>query len=163
MVDVKFKMESNCPKKPEYATAGSAALDLRSAEPHTLQPGASCKLDTGVAFEIPEGYVGLVFARSGNAARHQIGLTNGVGVIDSDFRAPIGLLLTNYGNEPYEVQIGERMAQILFLPVPTINLVKVDELSETVRGTNGLGSTGKVEITKTVVVEHREGLKLRSN
>lgn len=131
---------------PQFATPGSAAMDLRACleGPVTLQPGARAVIPTGLAMALPsKDYVALVFARSGLGIKKGVCLSNGVGVIDSDYRGEIAVGLVNLSQEDYTVQPGDRIAQLMVVPVvqPTVTLV--DELDETDRGAGGLGSTGR--------------------
>ncbi len=139
---------------PQYATSGSAGLDLRACldAPLTLAPrdaGADqgvwncAKVPTGLAMAIPEGYVGLIFARSGLATKHGLTPANCVGVIDSDYRGEIVVALVNLGAEDYVIQPGERVAQLVIVPCAQPKLVEADALTETGRGAGGFGSTGK--------------------
>ncbi|WP_232697087.1 dUTP diphosphatase [Brevibacillus daliensis] len=132
---------------PSYATAGSAGLDLAACieETITVAPGERVKIPTGLAVQMPnEQMVGLVFPRSGNAWKHGISLTNAVGVIDSDYTGEIQVILQNLDAEkPFEINKGDRIAQLLFMPVMQVNLQVVEELGDTDRGAGGFGSTGK--------------------
>ena len=130
---------------PYYATAGAAAMDLCACvdEPVEVAPGALVSLPTGIAIALPSAeYVALVFARSGLGGRHGITLSNGVGVIDSDYRGEIRVGLTNLSSVPYTIQPGDRIAQLAVLPVAQARLQIVEELDETERGSGGFGSTG---------------------
>jgi dUTP pyrophosphatase len=127
--------------KPEYKTKGAAGADLKSVLNLTLAPGAGHLISTGVSLAIPEGFVGLVFPRSGLASKG-ITLKNSVGVIDSDYRGEIMVSLVNNSYETVEINKGDRIAQIVFLPVTQFPFISVDKLPETVRGTGGFGSTG---------------------
>lgn len=130
---------------PEYATDASAGVDLSAdlSEPITLNPGENIKIPTGLAIELPNQYVvALIFARSGLASRHGIGLTNGVGVIDSDFRGEIQVLIQNQGSQPVVIKPGDRIAQMVFMPIFQAIIQEVAELKETARGSGGFGSTG---------------------
>ena len=131
---------------PQFATPGSAAMDLRACldDPVTLQAGARAVIPTGLAMALPSAdYVALVFARSGLGIKKGVCLSNGVGVIDSDYRGEIAVGLVNLSGEDYTVQPGDRIAQLMVVPVvqPTVTLV--EELDETDRGSGGLGSTGR--------------------
>lgn len=131
---------------PQFATPGSAAMDLRACldNPVTLQAGARAVIPTGLAMALPSAdYVALVFARSGLGIKKGVCLSNGVGVIDSDYRGEIAVGLVNLSGEDYTVQPGDRIAQLMVVPVvqPTVTLA--DELDETDRGSGGLGSTGR--------------------
>ena len=130
---------------PFYATEGSAGLDLSACceEEITLAPGERRGIPTGVAIQLPDGYGGFVFARSGLASRHGIAMSNGVGVIDSDYRGEVGMGLINLSDEPYTIQPGERVAQLCIAPVYTAAFAQADALEETSRGEGGFGSTGK--------------------
>ena len=131
---------------PRYATAGAAAMDLSACltgEEVTLAPGARTLIPTGIAVAVPCGHVGLLFARSGLAVKQGITLSNGVGVIDSDYRGELKVGLINLGREPYTVRHGERVAQLAILPVVQAQPVETEELDGTARGTGGFGSTGK--------------------
>lgn len=131
---------------PRFATGGAACMDLCACieSPLTLAAGQRALVPTGIAIALPSAdYVALVFARSGLGIKKGVCLSNGVGVIDSDYRGEIGVGLVNLGDEPYTVQPGDRIAQLMVVPVvqPTINVV--DELDETDRGAGGFGSTGR--------------------
>lgn len=131
---------------PQRATPGSAGLDLVACmeEPVLLPPGGRAMIPTGLAMAIPTAeWVGLVYARSGLAVRHGITLSNSVGVIDSDYRGEIRVGLCNLGQEPYTVQPGERIAQLVISPVLLPPVEEANELDSTERGTGGFGSTGK--------------------
>ncbi|HJA64111.1 MAG TPA: dUTP diphosphatase [Candidatus Intestinimonas stercoravium] len=131
---------------PYYASAGAAAMDLHACVdgPVEVAPRALVSIPTGVAIALPSAdYVALVFARSGLGIKHGVALSNGVGVIDSDYRGEIRVGLTNLSDVPYTVQPGDRIAQLMVTPVVRPALVQVEELDETQRGTGGFGSTGK--------------------
>lgn len=131
---------------PFYASAGAAAMDLCACvdEAVTIAPRELTAVPTGIAIGLPSAdFVALVFARSGLGIKHGIALSNGVGVIDSDYRGEIKVGLTNLSDAPYTIQPGERVAQLAVVPVVQANLQVVDELDETARGAGGLGSTGK--------------------
>ena len=127
---------------PERQKDGDAGLDLKAAEQVILLPGEAKTVPTGVSVEIPHGYVGHVFARSGNAARHGIGLVNGVGVIDSGYRGEIKATLINLGPSAWCAERGDRIAQLVIQKVELPDIEIVDELSESERGAGGFGSTG---------------------
>ena len=133
-------------KIPSRATNGSAGMDLRSCieEPLTLAPGELKIVPTGLAIELPDNScAAFLYARSGLGVKHGICLSNGVGVIDSDYRGEICIGLCNVGNEPYTIEPGERVAQMVIAPVLTPEIEEVGELGETARGEGGFGSTGK--------------------
>ena len=132
---------------PEYATQGSAAVDLRAAleedEVVTIAPGARALIPTGLSIS-PESseYVAVIAARSGLGIKKGISLSNGIGVVDSDYRGEICVGLINHGEEPFEVRRGDRIAQMMFMPVATAAFTVVETLDETARGAGGFGSTG---------------------
>lgn len=128
---------------PTRANPGDAGLDLKAAENALLFPGDRQAVETGVSVEIPDGYVGLLCARSGNAARRGLGIVNGVGVIDSGYRGPVNVLLINHGRSNVAVMRGDRIAQLLIVPIETPDVEIVDRLSDSDRGTGGLGSSGR--------------------
>lgn len=131
---------------PKYATSGSAGMDLSACidEDITLQPGERALVPTGIAIALPSpAYVALVFARSGLAIKKGIGLPNGVGVIDSDYRGEIKCGLVNFSESAYTIHCGDRIAQLVIMNVDQPKLEIVTELPETDRGTGGFGSTGK--------------------
>ncbi len=139
---------------PSYATPGAAAMDLRACVDgpvvipgQKLEPGgrvstARAMVPTGVALAIPEGCVGLIFARSGLASKFGVAPANCVGVIDSDYRGEIIVPLQNSGDSDYTVRPGDRIAQLMVVPSVRARIALVDELDETARGTGGFGSTG---------------------
>ena len=131
---------------PHYATAGAAAMDLCACidEPRTIAAGARTMIPTGIAIALPSAdYVALVFARSGLGIKKGIALSNGVGVIDSDYRGPVTVVLHNHGAEPQTIAHGERIAQMVITPVHTPAYEAAEDLSDTGRGQGGFGSTGK--------------------
>lgn len=133
-------------KAPAYATPGAAAADLCAVldAPLTLAPGARTLLPTGLAIQLPgPEFAALVCARSGLAVKHGITLSNGVGVIDSDYRGEIQVGLVNLGGEAYTIRPGERIAQLMILPVAQADFSEAETLSETSRGMGGFGSTGR--------------------
>lgn len=145
-MELKIKLLSPNAKLPQYATAGAAAMDLAACmeEPVTIAPRQRVLLPTGIAIALPSAeYVALVFARSSMGAKHGICLSNGVGVIDSDYRGEIRVGLTNQSDVPYTIQPGDRVAQLAVMPVTRAAVIRADELDETDRGEGGFGSTGK--------------------
>lgn len=137
---------------PSYQTEGAAGMDLHACvlEAILIAPGQRVRVPTGIAIQLPsKDVVTLVYARSGIAWRHGIGLPNGVGVIDSDYTGEIQVLLTNFSPEPYQIAPGDRVAQLVFAPVYVANLVQVDALETTERGSGGFGSTGVKTVEAT--------------
>ena len=127
---------------PRYAHEGDAGLDLRITHDVTLNPGERATVGTGLAVEIPQGCVGLVFPRSGLASKHGITLSNSVGVIDSGYRGEIGATLLNQSDETTTLDAGTRVCQLIVMPFVLCELVPCEELTETERGAAGFGSTG---------------------
>ena len=141
---VNFKVLCEGAIPPAYATEFAAGADLYNLkEEVALLPGETKLIHTGIALEIPEGYVGLIFARSGLATKRGLAPANKVGVIDSDYRGEIMVALHNHGTIPQTVEGGERVAQISIVPYLKAEFSEVDFLSESERGTGGFGSTGK--------------------
>ncbi len=128
---------------PAYATAGAAGMDVVAAEAVTIPPGARHAVATGLSLAIPEGWEVQVRPRSGLALRHGVTCLNTPGTIDSDYRGEVKVILVNLGTEPFVVQRGERIAQLVPAPVQRATLDEVDALDETGRGLNGFGSTGR--------------------
>jgi dUTP pyrophosphatase len=130
-------------RPPERTRAGDAGFDLRAVEGLALAPGERGLAPTGVAIAVPPGLAGLVLPRSGLALRHGITTLNAPGLIDPGYRGEVGVILHNAGAEPYTVEPGDRIAQLVLVPVDTPELEEVGELGETVRGAGGFGSTGR--------------------
>lgn len=131
---------------PAYHSAGAAGLDLVCAlgasEPAILRPGDRLLAPTGFSIELPNGYEGQVRPRSGLAAKHGVTVLNSPGTIDSDYRGEIKVILFNAGNEPFCLERGMRIAQLVVAQVSTVRLELVEQLSETKRADGGFGSTG---------------------
>lgn len=125
---------------PEYATAGAACFDIQALEGGMVKGRAT--FDTGLAFEVPQGHVMLVFSRSGHGFKEGVRLSNCVGVIDSDYRGEVKVALTA-DDWPLQISAGDRIAQAMILPIEQVQFEEVSELSETERGVGGFGSTGK--------------------
>ena len=125
---------------PEQATEGAAGLDLRSVDHAWVYRGRRTVVRTGVRLAIPLGFVGLIRDRSGLAKR--VGVSVLAGVIDSDYRGEISVILQSHGQEHLEIHPGDRIAQLLILPIPAVQIREVDQLDETARGEGGFGSTG---------------------
>ena len=142
---LKFKQLDNEAKLPTFATEGSACFDLCAIDGYEIPPNGIGNIATGLAVEIPESYCMQVFPRSGNAFKHRINLINNVGIIDFDYRGEIRVGLFN--NDPYKyfrVNKGDRIAQAMLVSLVTYEMeLVVEELSNTVRGEGGFGSTGK--------------------
>ena len=130
-------------EKPSYANDYAAGLDLRSNEQVDIHPGQILDIETLLAVEIPANHFGMVVARSGLSYKRQIKLINDVGIIDCDYRGNIGIRLINEGKEPYLIEVGDRVAQMIIIPYTQVKLNYVEKLSESDRGVGGFGHTGK--------------------
>lgn len=131
------------PTIPQYAHPGDAGADLVAAEAVILGPGERALVGTGVRIALPDGYAAFVVPRSGLAAKHGITVVNAPGTVDAGYRGEIKVTLLNTDlHATYEVAVGDRIAQIIVLPVPRVRFVPVDELPGSVRGEGGFGSTG---------------------
>ena len=144
-MEIKIKRLNERAKIPTFGTEFSAGADLYCAEEHeiSVRSGQKCSIGTGISMEIPEGYVGLVFARSGLACKNGLRLCNSVGVIDADYRGEIKVVLHNDSEYVREIKPGERVAQMIVMPYPKVSFIEVEELSDTVRGETGFGGTGR--------------------
>jgi len=142
---MKIKVKTLSGELPRYETEGSAGMDIRAYidEPVEILPGRRALIPTGLFMEIPAGFEVQIRARSGLAVKHGIGLTNGIGTIDSDYRGEISVGLVNLSDKAYTIQPDERIAQLCILPVAQFTAVEADDLSETARGSGGFGSTGR--------------------
>ncbi len=139
----KIRIVSETGILPAYETAGSSGMDLRSTVNHQLLPGKRCLIPTGIFIELPEGYEAQVRARSGFAVKHGIGLVNGVGTIDSDYRGEIQVCLINWGEESFEIKQGDRIAQLIISQYERVEWEEVATLEDSERGAGGFGSSGK--------------------
>ena len=145
-MEIKIKKLRENAKIPSRATNGSAGMDLYACidEPITLAPGQLAIVPTGIAIALPDNScAAFLYARSGLGVKHGICLSNGVGVIDSDYRGEICAGLCNVSNKPYTIEPDERVCQMVIAPVLTPDVVEVSELDDTDRGEGGFGSTGK--------------------
>jgi dUTP pyrophosphatase len=148
-IDVKIKLLSDKIgtdiNKPSYATDGSAGMDLCACidEPIIIGSGEIKKVPTGISMQIPNKYIGgFIFPRSGLASKYGISLANCVGVIDSDYTGEVICPIMNHSHIEYKINPGDRIGQIVFMPIYIANLQYVDELTSTQRGSGGFGSTG---------------------
>jgi len=128
---------------PRYETADASGMDLRSAETFKLFHGQTKIFTTGFAVEVPRGFELQVRSRSGLAAKHGVFVTNGIGTIDADYRGELMVILSHLGRNAYEIEVGERIAQLVLCPVVQATPIEVSLLSGTARGSGGLGSTGR--------------------
>ena len=144
-VTLRVKRLPHCHDLPRYASAGAAGLDLTAAldKPLVLKPGERSRVPTGIVAEVPPGYEAQVRPRSGLADKAGLSLTNCIGTIDSDYRGEIQVLIINHGQAAYSIEPGERIAQMVVVPVPKVNVVEVEELTSSERGAGGFGSTGR--------------------
>jgi dUTP pyrophosphatase len=143
-VTLRVRRLSEAARPPAQAHEGDAGYDLHAAETATIGPGERASVGTGVAVAIPEGHAGLVIPRSGLAARHGISVVNAPGLIDSGYRGEVRVLLLNTDrSEPFTIEPGDRIAQLVLVAIETPELLEVEELDETVRGAGGFGSTGR--------------------
>ncbi len=145
-MELKIKKLKENAKIPQRATNGSAGMDLYAciAESVTLAPGQLTVIPTGIAIELPDNTcAAFLYARSGLGVKHGICLSNGVGVIDSDYRGEVCVGLCNVSDKPYVIEPLERVAQMVIAPVLTPDITEVDELSDTARGEGGFGSSGR--------------------
>jgi dUTP pyrophosphatase len=131
---------------PVYATEGAAGMDLCAAlpaeAPVTLAPGERACISTGLRIAVPPGYEGQIRPRSGLAAKYGVGLVNSPGTLDSDYRGVVNVIMINWGDSPYTVRRGDRIAQLVIAPVTRCQPMEVESLDETLRGEGGFGSTG---------------------
>ena len=141
---INYKKLSHNAICPTYGTEYSAGADLYALleEDVTIRAGETYLVHTGIATEIPEGYVGLVFARSGMALKKGLAPANKVGVVDNDYRGEVMVALHNHSTTPQTITNGERIAQLVVMPYYCASFTEVDELSDTDRGEGGFGSTG---------------------
>jgi dUTP pyrophosphatase len=143
-VTLRFRRLSAAARPPAQAHEGDAGYDLHAAEAVTIDPGERASVGTGIAVAIPAGQAGLVVPRSGLAARHGIAVVNAPGLIDSGYRGEVRVLLLNTDRaEPFRIEPGDRIAQLVLVAVETPELEEAADLDETVRGAGGFGSTGR--------------------
>lgn len=145
MEQIRVKKLKETAIMPTYGSAEAAGADLYAclAAPVTIQPGESVFVPTGLAMELPRGYAGLIYARSGLACKRGLAPANKVGVVDSDYRGEFMIVLHNHGLVPQTIEHGERIAQLVITPVFTPGFREVEDLTATERAGGGFGSTGK--------------------
>ena len=145
MEPIRVKKLKATAKLPTYGTALAAGADLYACldAPVTVAPGTAAFIPTGIALEVPVGCAGLIYARSGMACKRGLAPANKVGVVDSDYRGEITVVLYNHGQAPQTIEDGERIAQFVITPVLTPVYEEAEVLSDTVRNMGGFGSTGK--------------------
>ena len=143
-MDVKIKLENGCENFcPKKAHPDDAGYDLYSRIDAVLEPLSGMAIPVGFAIELPAGYEAQIRPRSGLAAKHHITVTNSPGTVDANYRGEIKAILYNLGKEPFIIQRGDRIAQMVICELPEIELVEATELSETDRGSGGFGSSGE--------------------
>jgi len=145
-LNIKIKKLNENAKTPTYGSEFAAGADLYAVTESSIEikPGETCLVHTGLAFEIPEGFGGFIFARSGLASKKGLAPANKVGVVDSDYRGEVMVALHNHSDKTAVIESGERIAQMVFLPYAAACFMESDALDDTVRGTGGFGSTGSV-------------------
>jgi dUTP pyrophosphatase len=142
VTQVSFKRLTTEVENPKKAHVEDAAVDLQTRTAVSLAPGERVAAPTGLAVAIPEGYAGLVLARSGHARRSGVGVVNGPGLIDSGYRGEISVLLINHGDETVKFEVGDRIAQLAIVAVPAVVWIETDHLGPSERGEGGFGSSG---------------------
>jgi dUTP pyrophosphatase len=143
-VELHIRLLGDGARIPSRAHHGDAGLDLHAAEPARLAPGERASVATGIAVEIPPGHAGLVLPRSGLAARHGIALVNSPGLIDSGYRGEVRILLLNTDRDrSFEIEVGDRIAQLVVIPVASAVTVEATSLAASARGDGGFGSSGR--------------------
>lgn len=142
--DIKIKKLRDNAQMPTYGSDFAAGADIYAAldEAVSIAPGETRFIPTGLAFQIPEGYAGFMYARSGMASKRGLAPANKVGVIDADYRGEVMVALHNHGAEAQTVEAGERISQMIIAPFITANFIFSEELDDTQRGAGGFGSTG---------------------
>ena len=137
-----LKLDVDLPT-PSHSHPGDGGTDLYSRVDTVLEPRQRQMVPTGIAVAVPDGYAGLVVPRSGIASRHGIGVVNAPGLLDSGYRGEVNVILVNHGSEPFEITRGDRIAQLVVIPVVVQEFVEVAELPPSTRGDGGFGSTGR--------------------
>ena len=139
---VLFRKSESAAQLPTYAHPGDAGMDVRSIETLTLPPGGRALVHTGLAFQLPPDAEAQVRPRSGLALKHGVTVLNAPGTIDAGYRGEVGVILVNLGTEPFTVEKGMKIAQVVVAPVTQAEIVEVSELDSSDRGAGGFGSTG---------------------
>ena len=139
---VKFRRIDPSATLPSYAHPGDAGMDIRSIEELTIEPGARALVHTGLVMVLPPGYEAQVRPRSGLALKNCVTVLNTPGTIDEGYRGEIGVILANFGSEPFKVEKGAKIAQMVIAPCTRAEIAETDEVDDTVRGTGGFGSSG---------------------
>lgn len=141
---MELKIISKSGVLPEYKSSGAAGFDISAfiEKDFSLEPGCRALIPTGLYFEVPSGYEAQIRARSGLAINHGIGVVNGIGTVDSDYRGEIKVPLINWSDEEFMIRNGDRIAQVVIAEAKQVTIRPVDELSDSERGTGGFGHTG---------------------
>ena len=140
---LQVKMLDDALAVPAYAHDGDAGLDLCAAESISIKPGDRALVATGIAVAIPLGYAGFVQPRSGSAIKKGLGIVNSPGLIDSGYRGEVKVILINLDKDsPIDISKGDKIAQLVIVPIPSVDVIRVDDLNATSRGEDGFGSTG---------------------
>ena len=139
---VKFRTIDPAAILPSYAHPGDAGMDIRSVEDLTIAPGERALVHTGLVMVLPPGYEAQVRPRSGLALKNGITVLNSPGTIDEGYRGEVGVILANFGKEPFKVEKGSKIAQVVVAPCTRAEIVATDDIDDTERGTGGFGSTG---------------------
>lgn len=141
---MELKVISKSGVLPEYKSSGAAGFDISAfiEKDFSLEPGCRALIPTGLYFEVPSGYEAQIRARSGLAINHGIGVVNGIGTVDSDYRGEIKVPLINWSDEEFMIRNGDRIAQVVIAEAKQVTIRPVDELSDSERGTGGFGHTG---------------------
>lgn len=142
MKDVLVQRLDSSAQVPSRAHPGDAGFDIRALGQWRLAPGERAAIPTGISIAIPRGYVGLVHPRSGLALKHGVTVANAPGTIDAAFRGEVKVILINHGSEPFVIENGDRIAQLVFVALAALSLSEVDTLPGTQRGSGGFGSSG---------------------
>ena len=140
---MKVRIVTETGNVPSCETQGSSGMDLRSRGKYVINPGERCLVKTGIFIELPYGYEGQIRGRSGLALRNGITLANGIGTIDSDYRGEVMVILINLGHEVFEINEGDRIAQLVVTKYEKVEWEIVEEIRESKRGADGFGSSGK--------------------
>ncbi|MDR1476081.1 MAG: dUTP diphosphatase [Holosporales bacterium] len=150
MIEIKFIKIKTWASLPSYATEYSAGCDLTAclANTMTVAPTEIVAVDTGIGVEIPRGFFGMVCSRSGLSLKYGIVVLNSPGIIDSDYRGEIRCIMTNHSSNPFDIENGMRIAQMIIIPFQQVNWTETSVLSESERGACGFGSTGGFDATK---------------
>lgn len=155
MVEIKVKKLSSSARLPERMHKGDSGFDIHASESLVLMHKDTVAVPTGISVEIPYGYEMQIRSRSGLAAKHGVFVLNSPGTIDSNYRGEVKVILHNIGEHPFEIKVGDRIAQAVIMPLPAVKFVEVATLSDTDRGSNGFGSTDIVNKVQNKYKKYR--------